>query len=454
MVREWRTALLVWSVSFYAYAQAPSADQVSEISKGIDLAESFSNWKSAAMSTLGLSQQGIGGTSKAPDAVNDDGSFLNSLGGITDKLEQRDAWTLTEEYTYSLEHDYGDFGALFNCMEYSIVGYCLSVRWTWLGPVFTPGIAVEHFVRDVHTEVVPQSPPDPLTSVPDDTVLPSSNSAVEDIAMMYPYMWKLNRTLGSSLLTQAIPDGLTDAVGQTVATRKTNYLYNDALVSGNIERNMFDAVAGAFIGVVGYCNSPTLPGVSYFSSSLDQFSWRWLATSETILLGLYQAKYLAWNDIGRGYGSTMPRVGYVDTINRWHASITSAIRATSIAAENRALFSGLAGLHIYVPLPQYASSSFTGSNYQTPQDVKSFKIDMVYPYKGERCTRYNTNDRNALMPLTLSEQMEEDKLTAKFSEKNGNNAAIYKIYRPFRCCRKSGSKVFDVVSPGPIGQPK
>ncbi|MDF9399121.1 hypothetical protein [Vibrio sp. 1180_3] len=429
-------------------------EKITEVSQSIDIASSLGEWKDMAQSVMGLTQQGANGKASTPKLETQDGSMNSLQGGIADNLKQRDAWNLGDEYSYAFENDYGDLGTLMDCMEYSVVGSCLSVRWTMFGPKYTFALAVEHFVRDVHAEVIPQAPTEDITNVPSNTVLPSSNDTESDVAMMYPYMWKINRALGSSLLTDAISSVLEDAEGQTVPTKKTRYLYSDVQVSGNIERQFFDAIGGSLIGLVGYCKSPTIPALTYFNSSLDQFSWRWLATSEVILMGLYQSKYLEWNDIGRGYGSTMPRTGYVESVDRFRTSVVSAIRGTNIAAENRATFSGLAGLHIFNPLPQYASSSFTGPQYQTPQDAKSFKLDMVYPYKGERCTRYNANEAWYKGALSHQALIEEDELTAKFSEQNGNKAAIFKIYRPFRCCRKNGNKVFDVVSPGSIGRPK
>ncbi len=157
--------------------------------------------------------------------------------------------------------------------------------------------------------------------------------------------------------------------------------------------------------------------------------------------------------MGSGYGSTFPRTGYMDSFDRFHTSVTTAIRATNIAAENRPAFSGALGLHIYAPLPQYAASSFTGSKYQTPQDAKAFKLDMVYPYEGERCTRYGAN-QSWLNGMSPSKQISEINLSRKFTDGNPNNTAIFKIMRPFRCCKKNGNRIFDSASNGGIGYPK
>ncbi|WP_428775704.1 hypothetical protein [Vibrio sp.] len=429
----------------------PSLQEIQNMANQINI-NNISNMGNLDASMLMQGQNGLGEI----NTQTDNGilqELTDSSGGVKTEQEQRVPWSVGDEWNYSLDNDYGNIPQLMDCMEYSIVGLCLSVRWTFWGPVYTTGVAVEHFVRDVHVEVLPQAPNDPIDEVPQGTVLPSSNSVSDDIMMMYPYWWKASKALADSLLTNSIQSNLAEAVGQTTQSLNNKFLYNDAQVSGNLERNVFDGFAGQVIGIAGYCQAPTLPGVPYFNSTLDQFSWRWLATSETILLALYQIKYLEFNDVGRSYGSTFPRSGYTNTNNRFKAAVETALRATNIAGENRGLFSGLAGLHIYVPLPQYASSSFTGQKYQTPQDAKSYKLDMVYPFKGDRCTRYGAEE-NRLTSMSLAKQRIDDDLTKEFSRSNPNNTAIFKLYRPFRCCRKNGSKVFDVVSPGPIGQPR
>lgn len=416
----------------------------------------FGNITDSANSTNDIALQGASGEAAPIETAVDTGllaEIKSAAGGITKELSQREPWSITDEYTYSLINDYGNLPKLIDCMDYSLVGSCLSVRWSWTGPKFTFSLAVEHYVRDLHVEVVPQAPTEGIFEVPSNTVLPSSNSVAEDLILVYPYTWKLARTIGSSVLTDGLPSILEDAEGQTVNTDNQQYLYSDVQVSGNIERHFFDDIAGEFLAYFGYCHSPTIPGAVYYNSTLDQFSWRWLATTETVLTAIYQLKYMEWNDVGRSYGSTFPRTGYIESNDRFKTSIISAIRATNIAAENRSQFSGAAGLHIYTPLPSFAKKSFTESKYKTPQDAKSFKLDMIYPFKGERCTDYGANDGVA-GSLSVSNQIEDGKLFEQFTSSNPHNAAAFKLYRPFRCCKKRGSKVYSHVSPGSIGTPK
>lgn len=369
------------------------------------------------------------------------------------KPTQKPHWGLEDEWTYSVQTD-SDLSSLWDCMDYNLVGVCISVRMTWLGPKFTVGLGIEHYVRDVHVEVIPQLPTEDFDEYDPDSALPSSTGAFSDLVMMYPLWWKMSKATGNFALTDEVPGPLKDLGGQTTRSDTSRFLYSDVQVSGNTEKAIFDVIAGNTIGTFGYCDAPTTPGVAYYNSALDQFSWRWLATSEMVLTALWQVKYLNWSDIGRSYGSTFPRSGYIVHNNRFKTSVVSAIRATNISAENRPMYSGLAGLHAYIPLPQYASGSFTGSKYQTPQDAKSFKLHMIYPYVSEdKCTNYGANESWTLTKST-SKQREDEKLTKAFMEDNGHNSAAFKLYRPFRCCKKRGSSVLEAIDAGPIGKPK
>ncbi len=213
--------------------------QVQNILHQVDSAQALSG-ASSDMVLQGSSGEGV----IPSDILGVDSSMLSGLGGIAEELSQRQPWSLVDEYSYAMRKDYGSPMDLFRCMEYAIVGACLSVRWTFWGPKFTFAFAVEHYVRDVHTEVVPQAPVESITSVPSNTVLPSSNNVVEDIALVYPYTWKIARKLGSSLLTDGIPSILEDAQGQTIRTKKNKFIYTDAQVSGNLERYFFDILGG------------------------------------------------------------------------------------------------------------------------------------------------------------------------------------------------------------------
>lgn len=422
-------------------AGLPDLSKISEIQQAADTASQLGDM-AQGVAAVGALAVGGGGT-MAITAISEN---------ISDSL--REPWGAMDEYSYALQNDLGKLPELFGCLEYSIVGSCLSVRWTMFGPKFTHGFAVEHFVRDSHVEVVSQAPSiEPFEFVAG-SVYPSSVGVLEDLLLVYPYTWKISRWSGSGLISmigRGIDTILENAPGQTSTSTDNKYLYRDVQVSGNMEMGMHTSIASAFLGWAGYCNLPTVPGNVYYNSTLDLFSWRWLATSEVILTGLYQAHHLAWNDIGNNFGSTMPRSGYQNTPNKFKAAVTAAVRGTSIAAENRWMYSGAAGLHIYMPLPDFATSSFTGGQYKTPQDAQSFKLDMVYPYQQKRCTRYEGNVPGV---FDVSQAAVDDVRTAKFMNSNPHGSAIFKLYRPIRCCRKNGNKVYSIVSPGPIGKPR
>jgi hypothetical protein len=432
---------------FYTTVATASYPDLSQIGEIADAAETASTWADVAdgiskvEGIVKAGMQGVGVITQGPGAI------LNT---------QREPWGAIDEYTYALRKDLLGLHELFNCIEYNIVGSCLSVRWTWLGPKFTHGFAVEHFVRDSHIEVIPNAPSiDPMEFVAN-SVFPSSNSLLEDITLVYPYTWKISRWLGTAslgIIGQGFNALIEAAPGQTTHNSNHQYLYRDVQVSGNMEKVIHTSIASAFLSWAGYCNLPTIPGNVYFNSRLDLFSWRWMATSEVLLTGLYQAHHLAWMDIGNNYGSTMPRFGYIKTPSKFKASVVGAIRGASIAAENRMMYSGIAGLHIFQPLPQYATGSFTGGSYRTPQDAYSFKLDMVYPYEQNRCTRYEGNVPGMFDPV---EGQIDDMRGALFNNNNPNSSAIFKLYRPVRCCKKRGNKVYSLVFPsiGDIGTPR
>lgn len=438
---------VITSISFSQLSRAnleliPDLNEIKELQNTVDMASSISDVASGAMAIGSIAVSG--GGSIGITAVNE------TIGNT-----QREPWGLEDEYSYALLNDLAKLPELFNCLEYSIVGSCLSVRWTMFGPKFTFSLAVEHFVRDIHVEVISQAPSiEPLEFV-EGSVYPSSSGALQDMAMVYPYTWKFSRYGGSGLigmLGQGIDSVLENVSGATSHSSENRYLYRDVQVSGNMEMGMHTNIAKSFLGWAGYCDVPTLNGAVYYNSTLDLFSWRWLATSEVILTALYQVHHLAWDDIGNNFGSTMPRSGYINTPNPFKASVVAAIRGTSIAAENRGQYLGAVGLHVYMPLPQYASGSFTGGQYRTPQDAQSFKLDMVYPYQQKRCTRYEGNaGRHVFDPIQAAN---DDIRTAKFNNNNPHGSAIFKILRPFRCCKKNGNKVFSIVFPGSIGTPR
>ncbi|MCA2014638.1 TraU family protein [Vibrio tritonius] len=337
-----------------------------------------------------------------------------------------------------------------NCTRYSVVGICISYTISLKGIHFHTHIAVEHYVRDLHVEVSSKLPSDGAEEYSSNTPIPSSTSVAGDIALVYPLSWKLATEYGG--LIDVDSGGITSAFtklgkisGQTTYSKNSQYLYRDAQVSGNIEGLVADAFLENTIGVVGWCQSPAVAGVVYFNSALDMFSWRWIATSETVLTALYQVKYLKWNDIGGSYGSMMPRQGFINTRSNYKAAIIAAYRALSIAGENRSLFSSTAGLHIANPLSPYAKKSLTGSKYLTPQDASKygFRLTQVYPYRGDSCTTYSALDTPAEM-LALEKS---------FNKGNHDHSAIFKVWRPYRCCKKQGHKLIDIISSGVIGTP-
>lgn len=385
------------------------------------------NVANAPTSALGFDSgtANVGDTSGNPDQFN----------------SQKEPWSTLDEFS----HVSGDLsGDVMSCLEYKVVGMCFSYRITMFGVNFYENFVVEHYSRDTHVEVskrLPKLDKFQLTVEPDENA-PTDSYVGAMINNTTTALWKPLNYDDSGLSSNGVVDALEMGSSEMTDDYKEghSYTYSDAMVMGNPELTMFNSTVGNVFGTVGWCSSPNTPYFVYFHSAMDQFSWRWLATTETVMLGLYAAQSLSWNGLGSGFGSTMPRSGYVVNPSRFKSSVVTALRATSVAAENRAQFSGLLGAHMFFPMNEYATSSWTRSEYRTPHNAEFFKLDMIYPFEGERCTRYKN--------LSFNDELTLDK---QFNEGNKAQSAAFKVYRPFRCCKRKGNHIATVITGSSIG---
>lgn len=354
---------------------------------------------------------------------------------------QKTPWEISDEFSH-IKTDMS--GEVMDCLEYAVVGMCFSYRVTMFGINFYENFVVEHYSRDTHVEVTKKLPQvDKLslsTKVSEDA--PTGIGVGGLVNNTATSLWKGLNYNGSGLSSNGVVDAL--EMGSSEMTTDYNnghsYTYSDAMVMGNPELTMFNSTVGSIYGTVGWCDSSNTPYFLYFHSAMDQFSWRWLATTETVLLGLYSAQDLSWNGVGSGFGSVMPRSGYVVNNSRFKSSVISALRAVSVAGDNRGQFSGIAGAHLYFPMNEFANNTWTRNEYRTPQNAGFFKLEMIYPFEGKKCTRYKN----------LSYQDELD-LEKKFNTQNKAQSAAFKVYRPFRCCKRKGNHIATVVSGSKLG---
>lgn len=386
--------------------------------------------------------------SGAPTSALDFQTGMASVGDISgnqaDFNNQKKPWSAVQEFSHFSTDLSGD---VMNCIEYKVVGMCFSYRITLFGIIFYENFVVEHYTRDTHVEITKRLPmADGIT----DAIKADENASTDvTVGAMVnnatTSLWKRLNYDGSGLSSNGVVDAL--KMGSSELTDEYseghNYTYSDAMVMGNPELTMFNSTVGSVFGTVGWCDSKNTPYFMYFHSAMDQFSWRWLATTESVLLGLYSGQDFAWNGIGSSFGSTMPRSGYVVSPSRFKSSVVTALRATSIVAENRPQYSGIAGAHLYFPMNEFASNSWTKPQYKTPQNTGFFKMEMVYPFKGKKCTRYKN--------LSFDDELNLDK---QFNKGNKAQSAAFKIYRPIRCCKRKAKYITTVIAGSTIGTEK
>jgi hypothetical protein len=361
----------------------------------------------------------IGDVDSIMDDVSDSSDTYDGVGEIESLsgFTQESPWSIDDELLYAAEHVVDDV----SCIEYQITGACFSYRISWTGIKFYTYIQVEHYSRDTHIETTARLP-----EVSDD-VMPTDE-------------WVGNTMSGLTTEIGQLFDSTLQMTDNIPYFEDGSYTYHDAFVMGNPELYLFNSVVGSVYSAVGWCESQNTEYTYYFSSAIDQWSWRMLASSEFFLTGAYAVSAGGWNTLGSNYGSTFPRMGYVEGPDEHKGSVVAALRAMSISAENRTAYTGLVGAHVYSGMEEFADDTWTKSSYETPHRAEKFKLSMIYPYEGESCTRYSDVD--------LSEDMT---LSKDFNTDNKYKSAAFKGYRPFRCCEKKGTYLYTLHTGSSIG---
>lgn len=360
------------------------------------------------------------------------------IGGMTELLKNaKSAGGVSEEQKapYDFYDDIADSAMRnlsWDCVEYQWLGECISYR-TWPPAMGTSSIA-ENRVGDLHVEITSHIPSEDETS---DFGEPAANAPSDTLLGDIPQ--KINAIMGRAInITSGslgMAEDLASVVNSTVATNNHSYMFREAMVIGNPTMSL---TPNPYSSLPGFCNSMEMPYATYFTSSMDLLSWRWISTTETILLGVYSTQYLDWNDVGKDsdFGSVMPRMGYVVTREDHDAALTAAYRSLSIVNDARPQYHGLAGLHLFVPASQYASGSYTnqgGDKYRTVKDHLSIKLSEFYPNASKQCSNYQG--------YTISDKDAKNK---QFVEDNAERSGGWKAYRPLSCCARKYDYLFGV----------
>ncbi|WP_212578548.1 hypothetical protein, partial [Vibrio parahaemolyticus] len=107
------------------------------------------------------------------------------------------------------------------------------------------------------------------------------------------------------------------------------------------------------------------------------------------LLAPHTLEELSWNTLGGTGTSLFPRMGIIDTNNKYAASLTAAARAASIVNETDSMYSGLTGLHVVMPASEYSMGSLTRKGdyryYQTKQNLDHLKFRETFPENTNTC---------------------------------------------------------------------
>ncbi|MDN2483948.1 TraU family protein [Vibrio agarivorans] len=332
-----------------------------------------------------------------------------------------DAWA---DVTANIDH---------SCHRYRMLGFCFSWR-PGLIPRFYSYPVGQNRYPDQHVEVTANVPGD------GESFFSAASNAPTDIFtgdLLQSGAAEFGRMTNISGGYNSSATKLQTTPNQAEQTDKTNpYLFREVMIMGNPS-----LMPHPYSMMPGFCTGSTTPYIPYFHSALDHFSWRMLATTETVMLGTYMAEYGGtWNNVGRNFGgSVFPRMGFIEEHDQYRANVIAAFRAISIVNDTRSRYSGLAGFHVYKSVSPTASGSWGGgddSYYRMEHDHTTFRLRETYPEQASTCSDYT---------WSLSEV---ERKSESFRRNNKDGSMALKVYRPYVCCRKRG-RYLETVAASP-----
>ncbi|MBD0788041.1 hypothetical protein HUO09_16935 [Vibrio sp. Y2-5] len=318
-----------------------------------------------------------------------------------------------------------------SCVKYMFLGECWYIKTSWIPNIGTQSVA-QNRLADLQIEVTSRVP-----SVSDSAFLMESDNAPTDSysGSIVQNMGSVVGALFNELLTLDGDPGLQFMENESDNKNNDIVLFREALVIGNPVQSL---IMNPFSIMPGYCSSSVSPYTPYFVSSLDLFSWRILATTDTILLPIYMITYQGWNEVGKNMGSVFPRIGYNESPDEFDVAVTTSYRALSIVSDLRPQFSGILGLHIASPTPAYASGSWDNRGdykYRTVRDHVTQLLRIYYPFNGGTCTNFRGYSQSG-----------KDQLNIKYNKKNKYHSGAFKVYRPYVCCKRKYQYLFTTAA--------
>ncbi|ANO35356.1 hypothetical protein A6E01_19270 (plasmid) [Vibrio breoganii] len=342
--------------------------------------------------------------------------------------QQKDPWDIEDELMLAIDTMASPLDFL-DCVDHRILGFCISLKTSWWPKLYFTTIQ-ENYSRDSHIEVRNTIRDvqigDIFSTDTQDKASPTSAMVGGLASNIATGLGNFISWLGDLLYSPSKDQPRQGEASSDTSFDESGYVFKEVMVMGSPENLAIDAYM-SLITFNTWCSSSNMPWVPYFHSSQDVLSWRWMATSEVLSMGSYGVKQLAWDDIGSGYGSTFPRSGYIQQRDPFKASVVAAYRGFDIVTSYDE-YTSTAGLHVSNTMDKWASSTWQRDGYLTSETSNKKKLQMIYPFQGEMCTRYK--NRNSLFDSDMK----------RFMDGNAAQSAAFKGYRAFRCCRKRGNK--------------
>lgn len=314
-----------------------------------------------------------------------------------------------------------------DCVEYKYIGQCWWIKTSWpFG--FGSKSAAQNYLADLQVEVTSRIPEEETNIFYEADNAPTGmflGSIVQNIGAIFGRLMDSLLSVGPDIQWNE---------NQSAKTDSNRMLFREAMVIGNPTSSL---VVSVWSELPGYCSSSAASYAPYFISTLDIFSWRVLATTDAVILGIYAADYGSWNEVGSSMGSVFPRLGYVETPDELDATVSVAYRALSVVSDLRTSYSGTLGLHIGFPTEAYSNGSWTNKSdmkYRTIRDHESQLLRMVYPDEASTCTNYSGLSK-----------ADKNSLNKTFSSSNKYESSTFKVYRPNVCCKKKHAYVSTTV---------
>lgn len=430
-------SLLVLAMLFSQYANADLLDYTQIVEKaesltGIDISsalgidtDSVSDVDSASEDSesniFTTAQEYLDGA--LPDMDSLTNTLSDAMSAVSVSSTQKDPTSTTDDIVLSYTNNITD-----TCTEYKYLGLCWYIKTSLWPSIGTKNVA-QNYVDDLQVEITSRIPANPSSNY----FSPSDNAPTDSFsgAIIQNVASTVAKTFDSLFSASSGAPEMQFTENQEDKNNAQGSLFREAMVVGNPVESV---VISPWELLPGYCSSSVTPYVTYYTSSLDLFSWRILATTDALLLSVYSIDYMSWNEVGKNMGSVFPRMGYTESKDEMDAAVTTAYRAISIVSDRRTQYKGEVGLHIATPTDEYASGSRSNQSdykFRTKRDHKTQLLRMYFPTDSDTCRNYRS-----------ASQLSKQTLNTKFNSSNRAHSAAFKVYRPFVCCKKKHSYLF------------